>query len=136
MTTVDNAWFILNGRSAHKSVTRCNKLILVTQYNSAVMIDTAMQPWDDSEFSKWRPIQDIGPINPHYSDCSCSSCQDNQSGASQTLLTNCDYLRIDATLTDEQYLICDFWVFGYILNARRWGLLWRLKLNSQGLNFI
>ncbi len=91
------------------------------------MIDTAMQPWRDSEFSSWEPISDPDPINQrvHYRGCTCHLCQQQQSRPLQNsaLLASGDHISIDAKLTDEQYLICNYWVFGFVLNARRWGLL-------------
>lgn len=40
-----------------------------------------------------------------------------------SLFLSCDKISLDSKFTDEQYLICTYWVFGYILSARRWGLL-------------
>ncbi|MCJ1308965.1 hypothetical protein MMC25_002620 [Agyrium rufum] len=36
------------------------------------------------------------------------------------LFTDCDRLTSDSTLANEQYMICSYWVFGYVLAARKW----------------
>lgn len=87
------------------------------------MIDTAMEPWNDSDFPRWKPVIDTdseGIID----GCTCRAClqkvEDQKDGP--PIFTSCNKLSINSGFTDEQYMICSYWVYGYVLSARRWGL--------------
>ena len=88
------------------------------------MIDTAMQRWEDSSLHSWKPSLNVG-IEQVVAGCTCSACLERvefqEKGA--YLFASCDKLNINSRFTDEQYLICSYWVFGYILSARKWEIL-------------
>ena len=113
-----------------------------SQYNGRVMVDTAMRPWEDSSdaaFSRirrsWRDtaIPEFTPIladDPTKRDEWRTPRRSRSPGEdvgpaikSVQSFANYDYLTIDSDLTEEQLLLCSYYVHGYLMKNRKWGLL-------------
>ena len=92
------------------------------------MVDTGMLPWNESDDSGFLPVlvgdptnrYDQRPIPRYLSD---DDTLTNKSAInSVSCFANYDYLDVDSNLTEEQLLLCSYYVFGYLMKTRKWGL--------------
>ncbi len=95
------------------------------------MVDTAMLPWDESDNPEFLPVLADDPTNRNNRSSRRHryrySFDDDTSTIKSTIrsvpsFANYDYLTIDSDLTEEQLLLCSYYVFGYLMKNRKWGL--------------
>ena len=84
-----------------------------------------MLPWNESDDPGFLPVL-IGdpsnrkPIPRYHSDDDTPTNKSTINSVS--CFANYDYLDVDSNLTEEQLLLCSYYVFGYLMKTRKWGL--------------
>lgn len=102
-----------------------------------------MRPWEDSSDSEFARISRSrrDTVNPGFTPVLAddptkrdgewrtsrrSRSPDEDVGPAIKFVrsfANYDYLTIDSDLTAEQLLLCSYYVYGYLMKNRKWGLL-------------
>lgn len=99
------------------------------------MIDTFMLPWEegtksyrpsreDREEVAWKPIIESTPADDsgRARGCTCSACvAETSSGNQKHALSEFNNLSLNTDLSPDQYFLCSYYVYGYVLKARKWG---------------
>ena len=88
-----------------------------------------MLPWEESDSPGFFPVlaDDSTKPNDRRRRHRYSFDTDDISTTKSILksvpsFANYDYLTIDSDLTEEQLLLCSYYVFGYLMKKREWGL--------------
>ena len=90
-----------------------------------------MLAWEETDHEDFFPVlvDDSTRSNDrlrrlgYSSDDDDDDRQENQSTIkSIPAFANYDYLTVDSDLTEDQLLLCSYYVFGYLMMNRKWGL--------------
>ena len=91
------------------------------------MVDTAMLPWEDSANPGFIPVLADDPTKRPDERRSLRRTNSFDEDVGPTIksvpsFANYDYLTIDSDLTEEQLLLCSYYIYGYLMKNRKWGL--------------
>ena len=88
-----------------------------------------MLPWEESDNPGFLPVLADDPTKSddrrrrrRYSFDDDDILTSKSTLKSVPSYGNCEYLTIDSDLTEEQLLLCSYYVFGYLMKNRKWGL--------------
>lgn len=87
-----------------------------------------MLPWNESDDPAFLPVlvgdpsnrNDRKPIPRYLFDDDTPTNKSTINSISS--FSNYDYLTVDSNLTEDQLLLCSYYVFGYLMKTRNWGL--------------
>ena len=86
-----------------------------------------MLPWNESIIQGFTPVLVDDPINRNDRRPRRRYSFDDNISTTSTIksvpsFASYDYLTVDSDLTEEQLLLCPYYVFGYLMKNRKWGL--------------
>ncbi len=81
-------------------------------------------PWEESNYRGFFPVMADDPTKRNDRRRRRRYSFDDDESALKSVPSggNYDYLTIDSDLTEEQLLLCSYYVFGYLMKNRKWGL--------------